>query len=457
MKRIIIIFAAVIAAVSCKKADTLSVSPASITSVASSGTSVTLTVDTNHDWTASTTQSWVHISPATGASGQTSVTVKVDANETYDARSASINFISASLTKSISVDQNQKNAIILSSTEEEIGSQGGSIKVQIKANVDYQVEIASSDSWIKRTTTKGLKDYSEVFEIEANTTFSPREGKIVIKSMYEAGVITVKQAQNNGLIITEKEFNIPAEGGNIGVKVSSNVGCTAKVIEGEKWISEVTTKSLIDYDFRFSVAANDTYEDRVGRIEFTADDGSLKDTVTINQSLNYGLFLTESGASVNREGGEVEVVLKSNVEYEYSVIEGAEWVSEIQTKSLNTYTHMFQVEENKELTERVAKIEFRAKDTDITDVFTITQNGSTNVLKFSHSQSNGFVPTVSGTNVEGKIEWGDGTSSSYSKGATHKYRNSAGKTFQEVLTLTGAEGFCFESLEKVKTLDMSGF
>lgn len=455
MRRYFIIVAIIAAFVSCKKEDTLSVSPSSINQVPTAGTTVTLTVDTNNDWTATSTQGWVHLTPASGGSGKTSVTVKVDANTSNDDRSATITFTSASLTSAITVVQSQLDAIILSSTTEEVGCEGKTITVQVKANVEYQVEV--SDSWIKRITTKGMKDYTETFEVEENTTYGPREGKIVISSGALSGTVVVKQAQNNGLIVSTRTFEMPAEGGNAKVKVSSNVGCVATVIEGAEWISDVTTKALSDYDFTFNVAANDTYEDRRGKILIADETGELTDTVTINQSLNYGLFLTEDSATVKQEGGEVEIVLKSNVEYEYAVTEGGDWITEIETKSLQTYKHLFQVAPNDGYFQRVAKIVFKAKDTDVTDEFTIIQEGDNQVLVFSHSQSSGIVPIIYGSSVSGSIEWGDGTSSDYSATATHKYRKSSDKSYQEKLTLEGATGFKFESLGDILTLDMSGF
>lgn len=454
-RRYFIIFAVMVAAVSCKKEPTLSVSPSTINQIPTSGSTVSLSVDTNNEWTASATQSWVHISPSSGGSGKTSVTVTVDANSSNDDRTANITFSSAGLTSSVTINQSQLDAIILSSSTEEVGSEGKTITVQIKSNVEYQVEI--SDSWIKRTTTKGMKDYSETFQVEANTTYNPREGRIVIKSGSISGTVVVKQAQNDALIVSTRTFEMPAEGGNAKVKVSSNVGCVATVIEGEKWISNVTTKALADYDFTFNVAANDTYEDRVGMILISDEAGTLTDTVTINQSLNYGLFLTEDSAVVDKNGGEVEVVLNANVEYEYEITEGADWVKEIETKSLVTYKHLFQVSPYNASDSREAKIVFKAKDTDVTDVFTIIQTGNSQVLIFSHSKSSGIVPEISGSSVSGTIDWGDGTSSTYSKTASHKYRNSAGKTYQETLTLKGATGFKFESLGDLQSLDMSGF
>lgn len=75
---------------SCQKAPSLTItSPASI-DLSVDGSSGTITFSANRDWTISTSDSWISISPKSGEASNDPVTVRVSckANTTYEDRTA---------------------------------------------------------------------------------------------------------------------------------------------------------------------------------------------------------------------------------------------------------------------------------------------------------------------------------------------------------------------------------
>ena len=131
MKKLLYALFALVAIVACTKSDdgggpcTAPTTPekpkaeisTSITTLgfASEGGSITFTLTTSEAWTAQLLNDraadWCSIEPVSGAAGSTEITVTTTANETPDDRSASIVIKAGSLSKSITVNQKQKNAL----------------------------------------------------------------------------------------------------------------------------------------------------------------------------------------------------------------------------------------------------------------------------------------------------------------------------------------------------------
>ena len=84
----------------------LAVSQTSLSAVAEAS-EATFTITTNQDWTATASETWVTLNPASGTASEQAVTVTVAiaANEAHEARTATITVTAAELTKTISVSQ----------------------------------------------------------------------------------------------------------------------------------------------------------------------------------------------------------------------------------------------------------------------------------------------------------------------------------------------------------------
>ncbi len=69
------------------------------------GGSQTVNLTTNYDWTATTSDPWLQVSPASGKKGTASLTVRADANDRSTLRRGSVTITCRDLTRSISVNQ----------------------------------------------------------------------------------------------------------------------------------------------------------------------------------------------------------------------------------------------------------------------------------------------------------------------------------------------------------------
>jgi len=279
-------FIAVIAT-SCEKEPILEVSLSSF-NFSDQGSSQTISFSTNKDWSASVSGgSWCTISPASGSSDVKSITVSVTANDTYDDRSATITITAEELTKVITISQPKNKAILLTKGRYEVGTTGGVISVELRANIEYDVTIPTDNqSWITNTTTKGLVTSNLTFAIAANATYDSRQGKIIIKEKTStlSDTVYVSQTQKDAIILTSKTHNVADTAITISVEMKSNVTYLVTIpTAAQLWITQAQTKALKTEQLQFNIARNTAFQPRSAEIIVRQSLLTLADTLYINQ------------------------------------------------------------------------------------------------------------------------------------------------------------------------------
>jgi len=269
----------------CQKAPELTITSPSSIELDVNGNSGAITFTANRDWSASTSDSWISISPSSGKASDTPVTVTVrcNANTTYDERTATVTISMEDLSQTVSVHQPANLTVILPKQVFDLQSNSNTIEIEVQANVQYSV--STSVDWIKQVGTKGLTSKNISFSIEENKTYDPREGKITIKpqdSSVQEQVVSVKQAQKDALIVEKTSYDMPYGGGEIEIKVESNV--PFDVTPNPDWIHYTQTKALSSSTVCLKIDENTTYSSRQGTVEIKQQNGSLKYTITVSQA-----------------------------------------------------------------------------------------------------------------------------------------------------------------------------
>ncbi len=285
ISQVFVFFCLITAIASCQKAPELTMtSPANI-ELSADGSNGSITFTANRAWRASSSDSWVTVSPSSGEPSEAPVTVSVrcNANTTYEDRTATVTITMEDLSQSVTVRQPANKGIVLPTQSYDLQSGAKTIDVTVQANVDYTVEVSAN--WIKQTGTKALTSRTLTFSIDENTTYDNREGKITIKPI-QAGVaeqiISVKQAQKDALIVEKTSYDMPCGGGEIEIKVEANIAFN--VTPDSEWLHHVSTKSLSSSTILIKVDENTTYSSREGTIEIAQQNGSLKHTITVKQA-----------------------------------------------------------------------------------------------------------------------------------------------------------------------------
>ena len=144
----------------------------------------------------------------------------VEANETYDSRTGKISFINKDNreSKSVTISQLQKDAIIPADTVYTIEAKSQKLEFGISSNVDY--ELATDAAWIKITQveTKALVNKNITLEIEENGGFETRRGNITVKSQGITQKVEIIQHPwahrwTVSIVHNENNFNSPSFSG----------------------------------------------------------------------------------------------------------------------------------------------------------------------------------------------------------------------------------------------------
>ena len=405
---------------SCQKAPFVTMTgPRSYTFTRDGGTQ-SFTFSCNRDWSVSSSESWIRVSPSSGAKSDNDVTVTItcSSNTTYDPRNATITVRVEELTEMISVTQETGLGLLVSPTTFDLTNAAQDIEIEVQKNVQYAVTIDDAcRDWISQKGTKALSSEKVTFTIAANETYDNREGKITFKQTDGdlLQTVTVKQSQTNGLFITTPEYDLSNESHQLTIEVKANVDYD--VTSDVDWIKYTpqSTKALSTTTFKLDVAANDTYDKREGKVTVKQKNGDLTGIITIRQDQSYGLFLSEESVSISKEAQSVSVTVKYNVDF--SVVVPSDVMGTMitsyshdggQTKALESTTYKFEISENKTYDPREASITFKQKDGSLSGTFKITQ-AQTNGLKVSKNKfdlqpaSGSFKVTVS-ANVPYTVE-----------------------------------------------------
>lgn len=375
--------------------------------------------------------SWVSIHPTSGGAGKATITVTTEPNDTPDDRSATIVIKSGTVEKTVKISQKQQDALTVTAATFEVGNEGGEIDIEVKANIDFEYEIdEAAKEWVEYKGTRAIETSTLTFAVAENDDVEKREAKIHITSGEFDETITIYQAgAEPTLVISQSEYAVPSVGETIVVEVASNVDVTVELPADADWISESTTRSVSTNTFYFDIAANEEYDQRTAEIKFSNADKGLSEVVTIVQAQKDAIVIAEDSYSVSGQGDAIEIAVGHNVEFDIEI--DVDWISQVQTRALETSTLIFNVAQNETDAERSGTITFTSKDNDeISQVIAVKQEAGAS--KIYYTSTDGQVVGVSRDNTD----WGG------AQIASNTYENGQGViTFDGVITLI--DGFYF--------------
>lgn len=300
----------------------------------------TVHLETNVPWTTQTHATWITVTPTSGNTNNSTITFVVGQNKTFGERNGSFSIRSADgfLNHAIHIHQSQNDTLLLNYESFFVSSAGGTVSVNVIANVDFEVEVDCD--WI--TLTKALSSKMVYLEVApAPDVYSSREGKVYIKS-YLGGrrytkEVTITQFQDDHLAFSENSFDIPTEGRSFDVNVIANVPYRISIpSEYSSWVKEVSTKALDTTLHTFTIDHNKTYSWRDAYILLYGTTTSLSDTIKIVQDQTNYLQLEQDLIQFDSKVNTFEAVVNSNVDISYEILDGGEnWLTLVQTKALS--------------------------------------------------------------------------------------------------------------------------
>ena len=330
------------------------------------GGSDEITFTSSVAWTAEVVNSradaWCSINPTSGEAGDAKITVTTKANDTPDDRTASIIIKAGSASKTINVSQKQKDALTVTSSKFEVGAEGGEVKIEIKANINFEYEInESAKDWIKYEGTRAMKTSTLAFKVAENDDTKKREGKIAIKSGELNEVVTIYQVGSEpSIVISQNEYVVSSDGETIAVEVTSNVDVAVEIAADVDWISENTTRASSTNTYRFDIQPSEDYNQRTAEIRFTNKDNNLSEVVTVTQTQKDALVVAKDSYSVDSEGDQIQIEVGHNIDFDIEI--SADWITREQTRAFTTETLVFNIAKNPTNDNREGAIIFKSKD-----------------------------------------------------------------------------------------------
>lgn len=267
---------------------TLEESSASLGATGTGVSGMTVSVDANVKWTATSQDSWIKVTG--GASGNGDGTVEYYVGLTMDAgtRSGSITVEGGGLARSFTVHQKGPDPILLlgASSRTFAASGGASKELKVSGNVSWTAK--SSASWLKVKKGSGKGGGTIVYDVAANTG-AARTAAITVSGGGLTRTFTVKQdGKSSGgggdpaasLILgaSERTFTADAASGK-ELKVTANVSWTAK--SSASWLVVKTASGSGNGKIVYNVAANTSASSRTATI--TVSGGGLTRTFTVKQ------------------------------------------------------------------------------------------------------------------------------------------------------------------------------
>ena len=307
---------------------------------------------------------WCTVSPTQGEAGTANIKIRVEENSTYDDRNAVLRLSYGDTYKNIFVNQKQLDAITLTVDRFEVPAEGGTVNVEVKANIDYNVIIDEEcKNWIHQKSsspTRALSTTFFQFQIDPTDEYEQREGKIFIKSGDKSETVSIYQVGDEILSLTKKEFNLDNSEQDVKIEINSNFEYDVEMPDVD-WISEIRTRGMSTHTLYLHVAENTTYDDRSAKIHVYDKNSDVSEEIIINQSQTNAILFDKDEYVFDENGGEFTLNVNSNVDYRIDISD--DWITEVPaTRSLTTRSYTFKVAPLAEDINREAKITFSDSD-----------------------------------------------------------------------------------------------
>ena len=256
-------------------------------------------------------------------------------------------------------------------------------------------------------------------------------------------------------INVDSTLDVKTAGGNFTINIEANYDWTAS--SNVSWISIPTASQTSASDptkIVVNIVNNPTTDPRVGIITITSEE--ITKQITVTQAQLDKVEFVSGNTSVDYESHDVEIKLKSNVEYDVEIPDGTDWISYEKVKSMTESSFILKIDANTSITARNAIITCANKSKTARYEITVKQAGRPQSLSLLFRGNQLAAPEVSGLLMtDATIDWGDGTKQDYEYPLIHDY-DAAGE-YTVVVEATKATDLRVEGTDGISFIDLSGF
>ena len=247
----------------------------------------TINIETDGTWQATTTNSWITVSPST-ASGNSTLSVSVSENTSDEDRIGNVTVTMADRTINIVVGQIGKYFTV-SNDLLTYSSKGGTIDVSISTNDSWTAKIEDGSTWLALSETKGHGAVNVKVVATDNPSVNSRTAALVFETAHNQSVKIMVTQNARYLDVDTRDILFYSKGGTSEVFTIST-DCTYKITCSDTWF----TVSQSNNTFTVVATENTSSEPRTGTITIESTDlkeGSYKLTLSVTQLNKGGSFM----------------------------------------------------------------------------------------------------------------------------------------------------------------------
>ena len=246
-----------------------------------------------------------------------------------------------------------------------VEAEGGEVVVTVTTDIVYSVEIPKeAQSWLSVADTRAIRMEKLTFTVADNDTFEERSANVELVDSDGKSLQTIKFLQRASDKVFEIDYEgkyiIEAQGGVIEVDVTTNIEYYVVIPDyAQQWISVADTRAIRMEKLTFTVADNNTFEERSANVKLVDSDGKSLQTIKFLQRASDKVFeIDDEGKHIiEAQGGVIEVDVTTNIEYDVVIPDDAQqWISVADTRAIRMEKLTFTVAANETFEERSADV-----------------------------------------------------------------------------------------------------
>lgn len=338
------------------------------------GGDLTFDITCNADWTITNESDWCTLDMTSG-NGNATVKVSTGVYEENEDRNTVLTVKAGDTPQTLTVTQKHEDALILSKDKFDVPQAGDNITIELRSNIECALTIPSRfQDWISESPSgKGMETKTFNLTIKENEAFETREGFVIISGNELKDTVHIFQIANERtLILTQDTYDVPAAGETLEVELKTNVDYNMVIPDMYSWVKQSYARSLRTDKIQIEVLENKTYDNRQAIVIFQDRNSDLTDTLYIFQTQVDALILGEKSFTVAGKGEDINVTVKTNVDYEIS---HPNWISQQPaSKALREEQLTFRISENTGTEPRTGEIILKDRNSALADTIHVTQS-----------------------------------------------------------------------------------
>ncbi len=306
-------------------------------------------------WTASTSHTWINVSPDSGEAGESTLRISALENTTISDRTGYV-YIKTGNSNRVEIPVRQRGLYIeFQVSNLEFEAEGGEQTIVITSNTSWEIVLptVTTESWITVSPMSGELDREITISLAENPNLTSRSITITATqtglSLKDDLVITQKGKYFNYGSVSTFECSDKAQ--DLVVDVKSDAAWQA--VSNDSWISVSPESMTGDAELVISVEENNTDGSRTGTVTLTIGDQSY--TLTVIQSGKY-FTIEYSDSQFTSKGTTLSIDVITNDSWTAKVEGQPSWITLSRTCGEGNASVVATIADNPSVNSRTATI-----------------------------------------------------------------------------------------------------